>query len=47
MSDIILITGAKIARGEIGGEGYNFYIRHSRASHGPDARGGAGGGHTL
>ena len=57
MSDMNIITAtrraaqgasaADIARGEIGGGFYESDIRHSRGSHGSDARGGAGGYSTM
>ena len=47
MSDMNVIKGGRNCSGGMGGDGYNIYIRHSHVPHGPDARGGAGGGDAL
>ena len=47
MSDMNVIKGVRNCSGGMGGDGYNIYIRHSHVPHGPDARGGAGGGDAL
>ena len=47
VSDMNVIKGGRNCSGGMGVEGYNIHIRHSHVPHGPDARGGAGGGHTL